>query len=581
MYAESELDTVTVGGGTLSDITASKDELGFDVYVDAIALFLLSDDTRPPLTLSVEGDWGSGKSTFMKLLGGRLEELAREKGKEQPLLFYFDAWREEKEESVWAAFVISFLRAIRSKGSVSQSFWQSSIAELSLRVRRFDLRGAALPLAAVTLFWLAGLAATVIGIRFALLEQDSIAVRTLWSLLGVAGIVSVTTPIFQKLRALLAGPWKATLALRRFVTEPNYRSMRGFGNTFAEDLPKIIASYVPRKKRVFIFIDDIDRAEPSQAATIMRGLSILTTTGQQQLVFVLGLDRRKVAAGIAMKNAGAIPYLNPNATTPRALNEAGLTYGLEFIEKLIQLPFAVPTPSEADVTRFIGSFSKPTEGRAGDVRNTERRQQLEVELEADSERVKDIVKLVAPLFDNNPRKIKQFINIFRLQAFIASETGTLGSFGVEELGIALAVLQKMPHLAEKIESDGKCLGKIQTGALDFSNDDGENGPKVKRLLLDAAEQGYDLSDVDFRPLLLTNPRRPRRVDAQPSSTQSSFDTTAESRASSARTDSDQGTSGASSMRDASNESDAETADVDFEERPIPRRKKSPRRKAAR
>src|SRR5690242_3381301 len=52
----------------VSDRPADRDVLGFKPYVDAIARFLLSDNTRPPLTISIEGPWGSGKSSFMQQL---------------------------------------------------------------------------------------------------------------------------------------------------------------------------------------------------------------------------------------------------------------------------------------------------------------------------------------------------------------------------------------------------------------------------------------------------------------------------------------------------------------------------------
>ena len=51
----------------------SSDTLGFDPYVDAISQFLLNEETQPPLTLSVEGEWGSGKTSFMLQLKERID----------------------------------------------------------------------------------------------------------------------------------------------------------------------------------------------------------------------------------------------------------------------------------------------------------------------------------------------------------------------------------------------------------------------------------------------------------------------------------------------------------------------------
>nr|WP_052721728.1 P-loop NTPase fold protein [Methanosarcina siciliae] len=69
----------------LNDVSTEKDVLGFRPYVEAIAEFLTAEGTRPPITLSIEGEWGCGKSSFMK----QLEKEIRKKmsqGKRQNIL---------------------------------------------------------------------------------------------------------------------------------------------------------------------------------------------------------------------------------------------------------------------------------------------------------------------------------------------------------------------------------------------------------------------------------------------------------------------------------------------------------------
>ncbi|MGK7947828.1 MAG: P-loop NTPase fold protein [Xenococcaceae cyanobacterium] len=79
--AETEQSkTVTIGARP-----AKEDTLGFKPYVIAIAKFLTAPDTKPPLTISIEGEWGRGKSSFMEQLQEQilqeyeeLEELEEE-----------------------------------------------------------------------------------------------------------------------------------------------------------------------------------------------------------------------------------------------------------------------------------------------------------------------------------------------------------------------------------------------------------------------------------------------------------------------------------------------------------------------
>src|SRR3954447_22522195 len=57
-----------VQGNPVSDTSTAQDKLGFQPYVDAVAAFLIHQDTRPPIALSIEGEWGMGKSSFMRQL---------------------------------------------------------------------------------------------------------------------------------------------------------------------------------------------------------------------------------------------------------------------------------------------------------------------------------------------------------------------------------------------------------------------------------------------------------------------------------------------------------------------------------
>ena len=72
---------VQIRAASVSDQAANKDSLGFDPYVIAIADFLTESETKPPLTLSVEGAWGRGKSSFMKQLEQEIARQSKDKSK--------------------------------------------------------------------------------------------------------------------------------------------------------------------------------------------------------------------------------------------------------------------------------------------------------------------------------------------------------------------------------------------------------------------------------------------------------------------------------------------------------------------
>jgi hypothetical protein len=79
-----------------------EDRLGFGVYVNAVSKFLTDSSTKIPLTLSIEGLWGTGKSSFMMLL----QEALKDQGKKK--IVAFNAWQYNADDGLWAAFIHEF-----------------------------------------------------------------------------------------------------------------------------------------------------------------------------------------------------------------------------------------------------------------------------------------------------------------------------------------------------------------------------------------------------------------------------------------------------------------------------------------
>src|SRR5438876_12144620 len=120
---------IGVSPNSVSDQPTKVDTLGFKPYVEAVAVFLTHSETMPPLTLSVEGGWGSGKSSFML----QLEDRIKSKGGKT---VWFNAWRHDKEDELWAAFAVHFT----AKLARTVPAWKRWFLHLELSWRRFDWR---------------------------------------------------------------------------------------------------------------------------------------------------------------------------------------------------------------------------------------------------------------------------------------------------------------------------------------------------------------------------------------------------------------------------------------------------------
>ncbi|MEN6428075.1 MAG: P-loop NTPase fold protein [Phycisphaerales bacterium] len=125
-----------------ADLGGGTDLIGIDPDVDAFATLIAAQNIVPPLSIGLFGDWGSGKTFFMRRLRGAVDNFARRaqtSGKMQrDLTFYkrivqieFNAWH-YVEGNLWASLVQHIFENLRISGetSVSDKLREHLIQEL-------------------------------------------------------------------------------------------------------------------------------------------------------------------------------------------------------------------------------------------------------------------------------------------------------------------------------------------------------------------------------------------------------------------------------------------------------------------
>ena len=93
------------------------DPLGFNAVAMGLSRFLRNENTQPPLTIAITGEWGTGKSSLMNLLRADLAQNGF-------CPVWFNAWHHQKEEHLLA----SLLENIRAQAV--PPWWHSRGARL-------------------------------------------------------------------------------------------------------------------------------------------------------------------------------------------------------------------------------------------------------------------------------------------------------------------------------------------------------------------------------------------------------------------------------------------------------------------
>ena len=515
---EAKVEPVEISISTyaIGDSETKDDTLGFGPYVEAVAEFLVHEDTQPPLTMSIEGEWGSGKSSFMRQLQKEIRRIYKNQGKEKCFIVEFDPWRHDKDEALWAAFALKFIK----DSAISLKKWEKCSANYKLWKLRFQWKNAWLDLIRVVFISLVWILSTVViavglwnGIK---LGENGTVVLPKWIGSFVAILVS-GWGAFGKIKDFCGSP--LAMDLKKYMKRPDYVSKISFLEQFHKDFKKVVRSYAGNE-RVYVFVDDLDRCEVPKAAELMESINLMLSE-EPNLVFIMGMDREKVAAGLAVKHEKLLPYLSGPVINREDIDidtfkqKSGIRYGYSFIEKFIQIPFALPIPSKKDINNMLldmvgktdedvktipseplekksditemppespiepsgttektpVDLSKPKEHitskqkkEAARAERKEAREEVMLKFEGDDKNFRSVALMVSEAFGNNPRRVKQFVNLFRLRIRTAASTGLITPkerlLTFVQLGKFIGIGLGWPLFVKDLERNNKMLDDL-------------------------------------------------------------------------------------------------------------------------
>jgi WD40 repeat protein len=394
----------------LSDAPTNQDALGRDLLATAIAEQLhrpakdAGTQAAGPTVVSVEGPWGSGKTTLMELVRNRLPRVRPPATTEVPRLTirravrhvrgyepssarrrrvvapeagvvttWFNPWAHESGEQVWAGLVYEI---VESAGQVlypteaeREHYW--FVKNLS-RIDRFALLRVLLRRMVSPLLGVA-LAAVVVPLVIAVAELN-------WRFTALGHVVSAgATALMVAFVFLLAGAvhtywryWRSPVAglvpselLLRPVSaamtltssdgkadrldDPLRRAQAGSLYLYQHDVGEILEDLAERRLEMVILIDDLDRCRAATVAEVFEAINLFlsgfSSSSGLHAKFVLGLDPGVVAAHIdnfSTRGTGAMPPFGDDASA-----------GWAFLRKLIQLPVVLPQVSDEGLIRFV------------------------------------------------------------------------------------------------------------------------------------------------------------------------------------------------------------------------------------
>jgi len=448
-----------------SDNETSEDLLGFKVHADLI-IDIIKDESVLPITIGVFGDWGSGKSSILKIVNEEFEKVEDT----DSLCIYFNGWTFEGYDDAKAALLNTILKELENNKKISAEL-KNTIKEKAKKLwKSVDwMRGAGMvmkniALPAVSAYFTGGIS----------LVPYAIQKLSEWS--------DNPEKIIEKLQTEEGKAiYKSFIKERK---EENSTSINAVAE-FREDFNDLLKS--TRFKRLVVIIDDLDRCSPERIIENLEAIKLFLNV--PNTAFIIGADPRIVKYAIEFK------YKND-----KDIEEDNSRIVIDYLEKLIQLPYSLPKLSESEVETYISmlickkeigenKFKKVLE-KFNEYRLTNKYSAFglanfeEILDPEDFNKVKNNVIAIpslAPLITNslygNPRQIKRFLNTYTIRKRLAS-VASLQSFNDAVLAKLMILEYSEPKLFRKlfdwqISQDGipKEISEIEEKCKEKSIDD--------------------------------------------------------------------------------------------------------------
>lgn len=303
-----------------SDIETSKDLLGYSIHASLLK-DVVTNPKNLPITVGLYGDWGSGKSSILKILQEQLEN------DDNTVVVYFDGWSFESFDDAKMSLIQGIVDALENnekffakvKDDTEGAF--NAVKEAFAGLKK-------------SINWMRALKVTA---KAALPVASAV-------MTGGTSIIPILISAFQEnkehLVDLLTGD-KAKEFLQSAINSENdekkYKAVREFRADFEALINK------SKQGQIVILIDDLDRCLPRHIIDNLEAIKLFLNV--PKTAFVIAADQYIVSNAIKSEYKTIIEASKED----RAHDNLGEAY----MEKFIQLPYTLPKLSPKEVETYV------------------------------------------------------------------------------------------------------------------------------------------------------------------------------------------------------------------------------------
>jgi hypothetical protein len=283
------------------DKESKIDLLAYNPFAELVTN-ITANDRMNPLTIGLFGSWGVGKSTLLKLVENKINEL--DPSKKKIVCVSLNSWMFEGYDDAKSAIMESLLRTLDNNQPAFAGL-KEDIKSLVKRIDFIRLGAAALKHGTPLLMSALNPAVAAITVAQYMTEEKR-------------------TAIWEDLKKV----WKEK---EQDPKDTMVENIRLFRMEFKELLDK------SKIDNLVVMIDDLDRCAPERVIETLEAIKLFLSV--PKTTFIIAVDAQVIKYSVERKY-------------PK-INEDTIRFSDNYIEKIIQLPIYIPELSELDLKNYL------------------------------------------------------------------------------------------------------------------------------------------------------------------------------------------------------------------------------------
>lgn len=478
------------------DVETTKDLLNFTVVADTAAQ-LVRESAGQPLSIGVSGNWGTGKSSLVKMIGASLRKAGADEGKY--IFLEFNAWLYQGYDDARMALLQSVADNLLSEAQARKTHVDKAV-EFVKRVNWLRVGNLLAPTISGALAGgtIGGPVGAVIGAVGGLCKGGST---------PTSEDIEKVKDAYKTLRPELTG------VLKDKEAKSMPQEIAELRTTFEELLTSLDVTLI-------VLVDDLDRCLPDTAISTLEAMRLLLFL--PRTAFIIAADEQMIRGAVRV-HFGDVDLGDDLVTS--------------YFDKLIQVPLRVPRLGITEVKGYLILLLAELMERRGDITREARisaettileavrqswaggltRKKMEEAYGADAGKVSMEIDLADQLASimvsaesiaGNPRLIKRFLNNLMIRDAVAKAQGLSLAFDqivklqlFERCAPSAAFEYLVKQVAEREDGKAAFLTDIEAALAKGETSDMPDTSWNVPFIVDWLKLNPRLGDIDLRPLL--------------------------------------------------------------------------------